>query len=149
MFWYQILFSVLWMNHARGNLRGSLISIHCSQLPHRPVKHFLFLIFSKEIHHSILPSPPKFSDWFQGWLLHHYCIDSPPSYNGSTHDFSTLRMCESDMHLVETIRHILNFDLFLAGDTQSNTPLWCWAAAAGLGSRPATGHRGKQPHSTV
>lgn len=112
-------------------------SFHTDQLLKKKQKHtFLFSIPSKEIYHFSQSSPPKFSGCFQGWLLYHYCTDGPSTYNSSIYDFSTLRTCESDMHLVETILQILNSDLFLAGHIQSDALLWFWTVS--LSSQSAT-----------
>ena len=59
-----------------------------------------------------------------------------PTYNGSTQDVSTLRWCESNVHLVESVLPVLSCDLSLPG------PGMCGRSPLGMLGSAAPG----QPH---
>lgn len=74
--------------------------------------------------------------WFPSWEWRRWLSEQGndlyrgfSTYNGSTYDFSTLRWCKSNVHLVETI---LQFGIFIfsqASNIWDDILSWCWAAA--------------------
>jgi hypothetical protein len=47
-----------------------------------------------------------------------------PTNNGFTYNFSTLQGCRNDMHLVDTVFQLLNFELFLIYHCSVTHSLW-------------------------